>query len=109
MSKVYFLSQGNLWPCKEMSQNLEVRVWGWECAQELTVGHGVPRARAKLNSASFKEIKHNYHPQHPMYERKWRLRNLKARPFLRCGGNAARGMRLDGRSQQIEMGFALRE
>lgn len=89
MNKFYFL----LWACKEISQNLEVRIWSGEYAQELTVGHKVPQARAKLNSASFKEIKRSYHPPHPMYKRKWKLRNLKARPFFRCGRNAVWGTR----------------
>lgn len=57
------------------------------------MGHGFPQARAKLNSASFKEIKHNYHPHHPMYKRKWKRRNLKAEPFLRYGRNVVWGMK----------------
>lgn len=79
MNKFYFL----LLACKEISQNLEVRAQSREDAQELTVGHRVPRARAKLNPASCKEIKCNYHPHRPMYKRKWKLRNLKARSFLK--------------------------
>lgn len=70
------------------------------CAPELTVGHGVPQARANLNSASFKEIKHNYHPHHPMYKRKWKLRDLKADPFLRYGRNVVWGTRQGALAEQ---------
>ena len=60
-----------------------------EYAWELTMGHRVPQARAKLNSASFEELNRNYHPHQPMHKRKWKLGNLKARPFFKvwkeCG------------------------